>query len=183
MAFTAFLDGCVLIPAGLRDTLLRLAHVGLYRVRWSADVLDEVRRNLAELNKAIPLDRIDSLLSTMTSAFEDALVEGYEYLIDAMTNDPKDRHVLAAASVGRADVIVTLNVKDFPGEATRPHGIEVQTPDEFLLHAFHLDPDLVARVLREQADALVKPPMTVDEVLESLGRVVPNFVKAMSVVL
>lgn len=33
----------------------------------------------------------------MESAFEDSSVTGYECLEGAMTNDPKDRHVLAAA--------------------------------------------------------------------------------------
>jgi predicted nucleic acid-binding protein len=34
-------------------------------------------------------------------------VTGYESLIGSMTNHPKDRHVLAAAVAGRADVLVT----------------------------------------------------------------------------
>jgi hypothetical protein len=33
---------------------------------------------------------------------------------------------LAAAIRGRADVIVTYNMKDFPAEATAPYGIEIQ---------------------------------------------------------
>ena len=40
---------------------------------------------------------------------EDALVTGYETLIAGLKlPDPDDRHVLAAAIHGRADVIVTL---------------------------------------------------------------------------
>jgi hypothetical protein len=37
-----------------------------------------------------------------------------------MTNEPKDRHVLAAAVRGRADVIVTENIRDFPPLAADP---------------------------------------------------------------
>jgi hypothetical protein len=36
-------------------------------------------------------------------------------------------------SRGHADVIVTWNEKDFPREVLDPIGIEVQTPDEFVL--------------------------------------------------
>lgn len=69
----------------------------------------------------------------MQAAFEDALVEGYEHLASAMTNHPKDRHVLAAAVRCGAHAVVTLNVKDFRPEAVRPCGIEVLTPDDFLV--------------------------------------------------
>ena len=45
----------------------------------------------------------------------DALVTGYHDLIPALTlPDANGRHVLAAAICGRADVIVTINRKDFP---------------------------------------------------------------------
>lgn len=44
MAFTAVLDACVLYPASLRDTLLRVAEAGIYQPRWTERILDEVRR-------------------------------------------------------------------------------------------------------------------------------------------
>jgi hypothetical protein len=59
---------------------------------------------------------------TMERAFPDAMVAGHEALIPSMANDPKDRHVLAAAVRGRADVIVTSNVRDFPPAACEPYG-------------------------------------------------------------
>ena len=46
-------------------------------------------------------------------------------------------HVLAAAIRGRADVIVTVNVRDFP-EALETFGIEAQHPDEFIAHPIDL---------------------------------------------
>lgn len=48
MAFPAFLDTCVLYPAYLCDTLLRLAESDAYRPLWSDDVLNELQRNLVE---------------------------------------------------------------------------------------------------------------------------------------
>lgn len=44
MPFAAFLDTCVLYPAYLCDTLLRLADACLYRPLWSDDVLTGSRQ-------------------------------------------------------------------------------------------------------------------------------------------
>ena len=52
---------------------------------------------------------------------------GFEPLIDGISlPDPRDRHVLAAAIKGRADVIVTQNLKDFPQEQLDPCQIKAQ---------------------------------------------------------
>ncbi|HEX8106626.1 MAG TPA: hypothetical protein VF516_02810 [Kofleriaceae bacterium] len=45
MAFTVVYDACVLFPAPLRDLLMRVAHTGLVRARWSNAILDECFRN------------------------------------------------------------------------------------------------------------------------------------------
>jgi len=59
-----------------------------------------------------------------------------------MTNDPKDRHVLAAAIRGGAHAIITDNTRHFPAESLQPYGIEVQTTDDFLRSQYNLGPDL-----------------------------------------
>lgn len=84
----------VLFPLTLRDTMLRAAAAGFYQLRWSAQILDEVERNLVA--------------------------------------------------------------------------------DEFLCHLFNLQPDAFTELLREQASDLVRRPVTFDELLERLGRVVPD---------
>jgi hypothetical protein len=53
----------------------------------------------------------------MEQAFPSAMVTGYEKMIDSMENDPKDRHVLAAAVKCGAHAIVSDNVKHFPLES------------------------------------------------------------------
>lgn len=65
------LDTCVLYPAYLCDTLLRLAEAAAYRPLWSADVLAELRRNL--IGRNIPPERVDRRLANMTRSFPDAL--------------------------------------------------------------------------------------------------------------
>jgi hypothetical protein len=74
--FPAFLDTCVLYPAYLCDTLLRLADASAYRPLWSADVLAELRRNLVE--RGIPPEHVDRRIAHMTRSFPDACVAGYE---------------------------------------------------------------------------------------------------------
>ena len=106
VAFPAFLDTCVLYPAYLCDTLLRLAEASAYRPLWSADVLAELWRNVIE--RGIPPKRVDRRPAHMTRSFPDALVTGCESLIDGMTNHPKDRHVLTAAVRANAEVNVTF---------------------------------------------------------------------------
>ncbi|MFC4128768.1 hypothetical protein [Nocardia rhizosphaerae] len=70
------------------------------------------------------------MISTLTGFFSDALVERYDELVQRMENHPKDRHVLAAAIHGNADVLLTFNLKDF---AVRPVGAgfpELLHPDD-----------------------------------------------------
>ena len=174
MAFPAFLDTCVLYPAYLCDTLLRLAEVSAYRPLWSTQVLDELRSNLVE--RGLPPERVDRRITQMTRSFPDAMVTGYESLIDGMSNDPKDRHVLAAAVRANAEVLVTFNVRDFPEPAVKHYDVEVVHPDEFLLDQLDLYPGVTIEVLRQQAAAYRRVPNTVPDILVLLDRTgVPRF--------
>lgn len=168
MPFPAFLDTCVLYPAYLCDTLLRLAEAAAYRPLWSAEVLDELRRNLIERN--IPAERVERRLANMTRSFPDALISGYESLVDGMTNDPKDRHVLAAAVRSNAEVLVTFNTRDFPEPALKPYDVAVIHPDEFLLDQLDLYPGVTLEVLRQQAASYRRVPNTVPGILSLLER-------------
>lgn len=174
MAFPAFLDTCVLYPAYLCDTLLRLAEASAYRPLWSADVLTELRRNVIE--RGIPPERVDRRLAHMTRSFPDALVTGHESLIDGMTNHSKDRHVLAAAVRANAEVIVTFNLRDFPEHALKPYDLEAIHPDEFLLDQLDLYPGVTIEVLRQQAAGYRRVPNTVPAIIVLLERTgVPRF--------
>ena len=93
-----------------------------------------------------------------------------------MTNDPKDRHVLAAAVASGAHVIVTSNISDFPTESLASFSIETQTPDQFQTDLLDLDHEQVRDVLTKQAQALRNPPKTVNDILNQLERFAPTFV-------
>ncbi|KAF4410118.1 PIN domain-containing protein [Streptomyces lycii] len=171
---SAFLDTCVLYPGYLRDTLLSLSEHSLYRPLWSGGVLVELERNLVAAGMS---DRLTGrLISRMQSAFEDAEVTGYEPLTDSMTCDPKDRHVLAAAVHGRADSLITFNLRDFPQESLSPHDIALQDPDDFLLDLLDLAPGAVMSVLEAQAGRYKRDPKTLPGLLNALAKAgVPDF--------
>jgi predicted nucleic acid-binding protein len=138
VSFVALLDANVLYPPYLRDLLLRFAQAGVFEPRWSAEILDEVARNIKKGRGEAEQQKVERMLSLMRRHFEDAEVTGYEALTPAMTNDEKDRHVLAAAIVGGSDVIVTSNLKHFPRAALEPYDMDVQGPDEFLCHQWEV---------------------------------------------
>src|ERR1019366_2112664 len=99
----------------------------------------------------------------------DALLTGYQDLIPGLQlPDPDDRHVLAAAIRGHADVIVTMNLRDFPADTIGPFGIDAQHPDEFILYFFDLAPGLVVAGAENHRQSMQNPPKTVSEYLETL---------------
>jgi len=127
MPFRVVLDACVLIPYQLSDLLLRLAEAEIFVPLWSDKIMAEVNQNLP-LKLGVTPHKAQRRIDHMTTAFPLAAVEGYKDLIPAMTNDPKDRHVLAAAVRGNADLIVTANLKDFPDAALEPTASRRSTP-------------------------------------------------------
>lgn len=176
MIFSAVLDANVLYPFSLRDTLLRLAELELYRPLWSGRILEEMREALLE--HGISAERAERLVETMREAFEEAEVDEAEIerLEPAMTNDPDDRHVLACAVAADSELVVTSNLVHFPSEACEPVGVEARHPDAFLLDLLDLAPDGVRAALEEQA-ADLNPPWPLDELLRALERAgAPRFV-------
>lgn len=168
--FSAVLDACVLVPIAQADTLLCLAAADLYRPLWSTRILDEAVRALETIHTDMKESgTARARADTVNVAFDDACVDGWERLVDTIDlPDENDRHVVAAAIHGRADLIITANLKDFPATALNRFHLEAQSPDEFLLN--QLDPDRVMTSLRVQAAATRNPALTVADVLERLKR-------------
>jgi predicted nucleic acid-binding protein len=125
---SAVLDACVLIPMPLADTLLRMAEAPrLYRPRWSRLIMDEVTRNLIS-KFGMPAEKARRRESEVRRNFPEAWIQGFEGLIEVMSNDPGDRHVLAAAVHEQADLIVTYNLRHFPGRRCCRGGLTCKVP-------------------------------------------------------
>ncbi|GAA1984283.1 hypothetical protein [Amycolatopsis minnesotensis] len=114
-------------------------------------------------------------VAMMRATFPDALVTGHEPLIPAMTNDPKDRHVLAAAVRADAAVIVTTNLKDFPSAALAPYDIDAVSPDDFLLNQLELNRIATLTCVVDMAHARNRPPVRPVELLDRFSVIAPQF--------
>lgn len=145
--FTALLDTCVLWPSKQRDFLLSLAVEGMYRPTWSSVTLDELEFHEAAKQRErfeateIEADRRASyLIEQMRRSFSDAEVTDFERLEGTFgLPDADDEHVVAAAVIAGAGVIVTDNIKDFP-RARIPTQLEVIRPAEFAENTVAVDP-------------------------------------------
>ncbi|MFC0449436.1 PIN domain-containing protein [Rhodococcus jostii] len=183
--FRVVLDANVMLPQALNDLLLTLADAELFRPVWTPDLLDEVERNLSGERFGKSPDEAARRVQQMRRAFPFAEEEscGYRALIPAMTNDPKDRHVLAAAVRSGAALIVTANPTDFPPSTLDPFDVEAIHPDEFLCDQIDLDPEAVFECMHVLVARNALPPRTVGELLESLERLTPRFVDAVRALL
>jgi predicted nucleic acid-binding protein len=170
-SFGAFYDANVLYPSELRNLLMHLALTGLFRAKWSAAVHEEWISNLLENRPDLTREKLERTRALMDLHAVDALVTDYEDLIPGLQlPDPDDRHVVAAAIRGRADVIITMNLKDFPADIIGPLGLDAQHPDEFILHLLDLAPGAVAAAAQTHRQSLKNPPKTVEEYLDTLER-------------
>ena len=164
--FTAIYDACVLYPAPLRDLLMHLALADLFRAKWTDAIHDEWIRSVLEDRPDLTREQLECTRALMNMHVRDCLVANYEDLIPSINlPDPDDRHVLAAAIRGRADVIVTFNLADFPSEALARYGIEAQHPDDFIVHLLELAPGQVCAAVKRQRESLRNPPKSAEELL------------------
>ena len=106
------LDANVLYSIVVTDLVMELASTGLFRARWSEDVHAEWMRNVEKDRPDLPAAAIEKRRRAMDRAIPNALVTGYETLIDGLV----------------------LPDPDFPEVNLAAHSIEVQHPDEFLNH-------------------------------------------------
>ncbi len=162
------LDASVLYPAALRNLLMRLAGAHLFQPKWTKKIQEEwtgaLLRDRPELAPQIARTR-----ALMEAHVLDAEVTGYEELIDRLDlPDPDDRHVLAAAIHCDADLIVTVNLKDFPDAALNQFDITAQHPDSFVLGLLKTAPEIVIATMREHRLSLKNPTKSAEDYLATL---------------
>src|SRR5450432_3351922 len=171
------LDACVLANFSLCDTLLRLAEPPrLFEPKWSEETIRETTRTL-ELKLGWPHSLTAHLEKELRAHFSEAWISGYKSLIPRMTNDEKDRHVVAAAVHGEAEIILTLNLRHFRPEHLATWGVRVLHPQSFLIEVFRQEQALVMAKLEQQA---ADRSRSLRQLLDILNGTVPDFASVVS---
>jgi hypothetical protein len=93
---------------------------------WSADVLAGLK-SVLELEAHVDSAKRWRPIGQLQQVFPASEVVDYDALIDPITCHPKDRHVLAAAVAGGAQVVVRFNVKDCRAASVEPHDLRSST--------------------------------------------------------
>ncbi len=165
----AVFDACILYPFHLRNIVVQAAVDRLIEARWTDAIHDEWIRNLAVDTPTIPIERLLITRRLMNDALPGATVIGYEDLIPMVSlPDPDDRHVVAAAIVARASVILTWNLRDFPATALKKYGLHRQTPDAVLAELYDQSPDLTAGSLANARRNLNKSRVSASDFIDIL---------------
>ena len=143
------LDACVIYPTVMREMLLGAAGQGLYTPLWSDRILEEwalAARKLGPEGEAQARSEV-----AMTRARWPGACVSWKPSLESRLwlPDANDVHVLAAAIAGSADVIVTMNAKDFPGQILAEEGLSRADPDAFLLGLYQADPEALETVARD----------------------------------
>lgn len=148
-AMKIFLDANVLFPTVMRQVLLSVAARGHYTPLWSPRVLEEWARAAARLGaEAEVLARGD--IARLRADWPRAEVEPRPGDLRRLhLPDDNDVHVLAAAIAGGADVLLTMNARDFPGHVLAEEGLTRRDPDGFLWQSWSESPDSVAEAVHE----------------------------------
>ena len=143
------IDACVLYPTVVREILLKVAADGGFTPLWSKRILEEWRRAAARLNP-VSAAQAEAEIALVKARWPEAEVdpkpsdEARLYL-----PDENDVHVLASAIAGSADVLLTVNIKDFPRGTLYEEGIRRDEPDHFLTSHFISRPEQVRKAVDE----------------------------------
>jgi predicted nucleic acid-binding protein len=172
--YSVVLDANVLAESSLSDLFLRLAEgPRLLLPKWTDEIWQETERTMLNVLKW-PQGTITSRIKAAKEAFPEAMITDYEVYVARCTNDPKDRHILAAAIRGQVETIVTMNIRHFKAADVEIWGVSAAHPDEYLKVLYDLDEAVVVQVLNDMANRRRKP---IEQMLSRLSAPVPGFVK------
>jgi len=182
MPYLVFLDANVLFSKILLTIFLDMAELELFSFLWSDEVIKEVTKNLKL--KGVNPQSVDKLEESIKSAFEMGEVEKNDYksLEQSLSKaDPKDRHVLAAASIAGAQYLVTFNSSDFDVAEATLHNVQVIHPDVFLSFLYTNHTDQIVESIKHSRTRRTRPAQTENEFLDRLRAAkVTDFADSMS---
>ncbi len=180
MAVRILIDACVLYPTVMRSMVLGAAREGAFEPLWSARILEEWARATVKLGPEGEM-QARAEIAMLRAAWPDA-----EISVDPVMErrlylpDENDIHVLAAAVSGNADLIMTLNAKDFPRATLANEGLGRVDPDRYLHGIWQAQPDVMQAVsgtVLAEAIRLSGPDWTVRTLLKKAR--LPRLAKAL----
>ncbi|MBW3090207.1 PIN domain-containing protein [Bifidobacterium miconisargentati] len=155
-----FLDANIFLHTWLTDVLLTFADHHLFDPEYSDDVLEEARRAFVDVLNKDPI-WVDRYLSAIRNIKPYYLVSSIPELTgDVVLPDDGDRHVVAAAYNGNADMIITFNLKDFPANQLAKIGLSARHPDMFLTSVAEAYPERAIKAMLELVASKRHPPRT-----------------------
>ena len=140
------IDTCVLFPTVMRHALLGACKIQGWTPLWSDRILEEWAHSARKLGVDGEMQARGEI-ALLKAEWPNAVVTWpAEMERQVWLPDENDRHVLAAAIAGSADMIVTLNARDFPRGYLRDEGLDRIDPDALLMQTFLDQPDAAARL-------------------------------------
>jgi predicted nucleic acid-binding protein len=154
----------------MREVLLRAAKERAFQPLWSARILEEWRRAAARLSPE--QEQVAGVeIALLKANWPNAEVPAAE-VADLWLPDENDIHVLATAIENRADIIMTLNLKDFPTRILSGHGIIRRDPDSFLVEFAHENRSTMLKIaddIRQAAEHHSGTPKDTRKLLKRTG--------------
>ena len=140
------IDACVLFPTVMREVVLGAAQAGLFTPLWSDRILEEWARAAGKLGPGQE-DLARAEVAQLRADWPKAAVQPRAGDLSRLwLPDPNDVHVLAAAIAGSADVLLTMNVRDFPRATLTEEGLRLAVPDLFVMECWDSDAPAMIRI-------------------------------------
>ena len=170
------LDACVLVPTLTRALVMSLAQVGAITPLWSPRILSEWT-HAAKRSGPVEALAVSSEIARLSARYPAATVTPALALIQSLTlPDPDDTHVLGAAITGKADHLITFNLRDFPTRSLAAHSVTRTSPDALLL-LLGTDPKALPLIQAELDRAQAATGLTQRSLLKKSQ--LPRFAKAL----
>ncbi len=148
----AVLDTCVIYPTVMREMLLGAARLGHFTPIWSPKILEEWARAARKIGPGGEA-QARAEIALVQAGWPKATHPGAPALENRLwLPDAADIHVLATAVSTSADIIVTVNARDFPRNILAEEGLERCDPDGLLYRFWLADPKGLASVAAQVLD-------------------------------
>lgn len=166
------MDACILYPTVMREMLMEAAAQGAFTPLWSEKILAEWRHAAGRADFEVGgIAGVE--IALLKASWPDAMVTENPDLIETLSlPDYNDRHVLAAAIDGKADILLTQNLKDFPTKTLARHDIIRREPDGFLFEFAQngpVDINAVGRKVQKKAVQASGRPQLIRPLLKRTG--------------